>query len=377
MRVLVNAFAAREGGAKWFTEALIQKLAEQNANWHFVVYCTEQDFMSGGNSWPNVELRYVPRATGYAQRILWQQWKLRRVIKEDRISVVFSPLCIGIFLASVPQVTVQRNAHHLVAKVKKQEGGQWLRRRMQLLATLASIKSSTENVFVSKYMVDLASRWLRPDAKHWHVIYNAVNREFFSGGGERVIDRKYLLCAGALVPHKNVDTLIKAFELVCRESSEEIKLVLAGSGAKTRKKKGVTWEEYLFNLAKTCGLQDRVIFMGDVQHKKLISLYKYAEVCVVPSLLESFGIVPAEALCCGTPCVVSDIPAFREIYGDTVLYCDPNKPAVMADAIIRVLQNKGLRSKLVENGKALLAKYDISDTAQQYAQIIKRAALNK
>lgn len=375
MRILVNAFAAREGGGKWFTAALIQKLAEQNPDWHLLVFYSDKDFVSGWLNRPNLKLRYVPQALGYGQRILWQQWKLRKVIKEENISLVFSPMCMGMFVPPVPQITVQRNAHTFVVKMRKREGSKW-QRWVRLLITLGSIKSSTENVFVSRYMIDLASKWLRPDVKHWHVIYNAINREFFNRDVERLIGNRYLFCAGAVTPYKNIDTLIKAFELVCKESSQELKLVLAGLGAEPGTK-GSAWKKYLFDLIKTCGLQNKVIFMGNADRKTLVSLYKYAEACVAPSLLESFGIVPAEALCCGTPCVVSDIPAFREVYGDAVLYCDPDRPTVMADAIVRLLQDNELRDKLVEKGRDLLVKYDISRTARQYAEVIKQAASSK
>jgi len=375
MRILVEVFGAREGGGKWFTGTLIQEIAEQNPHWHLLVFYAHQSFMKGYLRRPNIELRYVPQAIGYCQRIFWQQWKLRRLIKREKIELIFSPTNIGMFKPPVPQVTVQRNAHHVVPKVKKAEGGQWLRRRIQLLGTLASIKSSTENIFVSNYMIELTKRWIKPDYEHWHVVHNAINKKRFEADSERIVGYKYLLNVGALSPHKNVDTLIKAFKIVCKRYPQEIKLILAGPGCKLKHKVAGTWERYLYDLVDSQGMREKVVFMGVVEGNQLASLYKYAEICVVPSLLESFGIVAAEALCCDSPCIVSDIPVFHEVYGDAVLYCDPYSPADIADVIVRLLEDKFLRQKLTETGKSLLANYDISVIAQKYVEIIKRAVL--
>ncbi|MHC4757355.1 MAG: glycosyltransferase family 4 protein [Planctomycetota bacterium] len=371
MRILVNAFAARRGGGKWFTGALIQKLAQQNADWHFMVFYADENF---AKEWPksaNIELHCIPEAKGYVQRTLWQQFKLRGIVKKERVDLIFSPLNIGMLKPPVPQVAVQRNAHHLVLKVKKEEGGKWLRRRMQLLASLASIKSSEQNVFVSQYMVDLAGNWLKP--KNWHVIYNAVNKERFNKDPERIIDDKYLLFVGGLAPHKNVDTLIKAFDLVTKGCTESLKLVIVGTGGDIKHSKSRTWSEYLFELVKDKDLTEKVVFWGPAKGQKLVSLYKYAEVCVSPSLLESFGIVPAEALCCGTACVVSDIDVFHEIYGDSVLYCDAKEPADMAGKIRSLLDNKKLHDDLMEKSSKLLSNYDISIVAEKYTKVLKQA----
>ena len=118
MRILVDAFAARgAGGGKWFTAALITELARQNRNWQFGIYCCEPSFSENLSGESNIETVVVPQASGYMARWEWQQVKLRGIIHTDRIDLLFSPMNIGMIKPPIPQVTVQRNAHHLVARV--------------------------------------------------------------------------------------------------------------------------------------------------------------------------------------------------------------------------------------------------------------------
>ena len=326
MRILVEAFAAREGGGKVFTAALIQKLAEQNPDWYFLVFYSDNNFVKNWAMRPNLELRYVPYALGYGHRILWQQWKLRKVIKDERIDLVFALLIPGIFKPAVPQVTVHRNAHHVVPKVTSYEGGRWLKKRLLLLATIASIVSSKENIFVSEYMIDLTSHWLKPNRKHWHVIHSAMNFDHLKSNIGPVTDYKYILSVGIIHPHKNMENMIKAFAIFCSNTSYAYKLVIVGSGGKRCYPSGGTWEDFLHKLSSQCGVGDKVVFWGPAQSNILASLYRHAEICVVPSFLESFGLVPGESLFCNTPVVLSDIPAFHEVYRDAAVYFRPSQP---------------------------------------------------
>jgi glycosyltransferase involved in cell wall biosynthesis len=378
LKILVDAFAARQGGGKWFTGSLIAELARQNETWNFLVYCSDPSFVEIISDLPNIVIRLVPEAIGYKARLNWQQVKLRQVIRTDHVDLIFSPMNIGMINPPVPQVTVQRNAHHVVQRVTQRNGGRWFARRTQLLGTLASIKSSRENVFVSRSMLEMTGKWIKEDPNHWHVIHNAVNGDRFLKSTAPVFQGRYFLYVGIITPHKNVDTLINAFAIVSRHFNADVKLVLAGSINQSKFGGFGRWDDYLLKLIREFKLQDNVVFMRSVKGEKLVSLYQHAIACVAPSLLESFGIVPAEALFCDTPCLVSDIPVFREVYGESVAYCDPASTRNMAQAMIRMAEDETIRSKHLNQWQKIKTNFLLSNAAKNYSDVIKKAvALSK
>lgn len=375
MLIIVDALAAGEGGGKWFTRSLVEEMAIQNRDWKFVLYYSDKSFMENSSrKIGNIIWNHVPNASMYSHRLFFQQVGLRKEVKRMKANLIFSPLNIGMFLPPVPQVTVQRNAHHLVAAPIEINGLNKLKRYFQKYMSLLSIKSSKENIFVSWYMYNLAARYLRADADHWHVIHNAVNTKRFSSKVECLIKDKYILYVGIVRSHKNIDLILKAFALLVSRNQVEEKLILVGnfnehscSGALNR------LSDSLLALAAVEKIDDRVVFWGAAEGDNLTAMYRYAEVCVVPSLLESFGVIPAEALYCGTPCIASDIPVFHEIYEDAVLYCDPNSPKDLADKILLLLNNRDLAKQLVEKAKPILNRHQLSVVAKQYSKVLQKA----
>jgi len=86
-------------------------------------------------------------------------------------------------------------------------------------------------------------------------------------------------------------------------------------------------------------------------------LYSNALCFVYPSLYEGFGLPPLEAQACGSPIVISDIPVFKEIYGDSALYFNPLNPYDIADKIDQVINDENLRNMLIEKGFENSKKY--------------------
>lgn len=234
---------------------------------------------------------------------------------------------------------------------------------------------SRENVFVSRYMVELAKLWVREDADHWHVIYNAVNGERFrSVTSQRPLDAPYILYVGLVGPHKNIELLIRAFSHLSVCNYPKLRLVLVGDFRAAKKNGAPTsYAQQLLNIMDQEGVRSRVVMPGPVEGESLEAFYRHAEICVIPSKLESFGVVPAEALHCGTPCIVSDIPVFHEIYGDAVMYCDPDSHKDLADKIMLMLDDSSIGYGLVKKAAKVLPRYRLRTIAERYARVLELA----
>lgn len=156
------------------------------------------------------------------------------------------------------------------------------------------------------------------------------------------IDRPFVLAVGTLSSRKNLTGILKAMELVNQKQNLDI-VVVGGRPA--------IYQTVELNLPSS--LQERVHFVGNVDDLTLVSYYKAALGLVYPSFYEASGLPPLEAMACGCPVIVSDIPALVERCRDAALYCQAWKPESIANEIFHLGQNPELQQKLKIKGYEL------------------------
>ncbi|MFC1592907.1 glycosyltransferase [Candidatus Omnitrophota bacterium] len=157
---------------------------------------------------------------------------------------------------------------------------------------------------------------------------------------------RFVFAVGRITPYKGYDLLIKAFKYVVQEMPE-IKLVLAiGSHEPSEVEK----RKELSQLAGSLGLADSTIFFGYIED--LEALYNAAEVIVLPSTYEPFGMVVIEGMACGTPAVVTERGGLKDflVDGQDALIIDPIDTQAMAQTLLRLLKDKSLRKEIAHNG---------------------------
>jgi glycosyltransferase involved in cell wall biosynthesis len=182
------------------------------------------------------------------------------------------------------------------------------------------------------------------------------------------IGKKYLLYISSMYRHKNVPQLIDAFEKLKDDYGYSGQLILVGKKDYFSKQ----IEEYI----KEKGLEDSVLLPGMqnyVEDQEVTALRKNAEVYVFPSLQEGFSLTPLEGMIWGLPAVISDIPCHKEVYGESVIYFDPNSTKDMAEKINNVLQNPKLREELKEKGYKRVEMYDWKKTAEITHQVFLKS----
>jgi glycosyltransferase involved in cell wall biosynthesis len=194
--------------------------------------------------------------------------------------------------------------------------------------------------------------WADPDKVH--VVPNAIDTELLESPGddemERVRERyqirgRFVLFAGNVKPHKNLERLIHAFAVVRDQGGhEDLQLLLIGDD--------VSRYGALRRAVERAGLRQDVRFFGFVPPRTLAALYRMAAVFAFPSLYEGFGLPPLEAMSCGTPVVTSRMSSLPEVVDEAALLVDPYQVDDIADGISRVLDDDGLRGRLVEKGRA-------------------------
>jgi len=151
--------------------------------------------------------------------------------------------------------------------------------------------------------------------------------------------RRVVLFAGRLEPLKGPDTLLDAFGLLAarKDVLDPVQLIFVGDVSSDGAL--VDQRRELETRVHTLGLQGTVCFLGARPQDRLALLYCLADVVVVPSHTESFGLVALEAQACGTPVVAASVGGLRDVvaHGRTGYLVDGHDPAAFADAIARVL----------------------------------------
>jgi D-inositol-3-phosphate glycosyltransferase len=141
-------------------------------------------------------------------------------------------------------------------------------------------------------------------------------------------NEKILLFVGRIDSLKGIEQLLKAMPFI--NSRDKVRLVVVGGDEHSR-----TELDGLEKLAAKLDIKDRVRFEGSVKQARLPYYYSGADVCVVPSYYESFGLVALEALACGTPVVASDVGDLRNIIrpGESGYVVEDNSPEKLAQGI--------------------------------------------
>jgi glycosyltransferase involved in cell wall biosynthesis len=174
-------------------------------------------------------------------------------------------------------------------------------------------------------------------------------------------EEKLVLFVGRLVYEKGAHVLINAIPKIL--SRVNAKFVIVGSGY---------MRDQLLNIVKSMGLDHKVMFTGFVDEETLLRLQTCADVSVVPSLFEPFGIVALEAMAAKSAVVVSDTGGLGEIVEHDVTGAKvyPNNVDSLAWGITEVLTDDAYRNRLRENAyKRILEKYDWDKIARQTKQI--------
>ena len=182
---------------------------------------------------------------------------------------------------------------------------------------------------------------------------------------------RYLLFAGGISPHKNVETLVDAYANLVRGGEDNLRLVLVGA---------LDDEAYLSAAGPVrrrideLGLGDGVILPGFVTDDALACLYTGAAAVVSPSLAEGFGLPAVEAAACGAPVVLSDIPAHRETLGNDALFFQARDADGLAEHLAQLLRSDMLRRSLGERGHRRVARYSWDASADALRTLLHEVA---
>lgn len=198
------------------------------------------------------------------------------------------------------------------------------------------------------------------DHARFKIISNANVEEYLSKLGVR---KGYVLCVGSGSSRKNLSGLLKAWGIAQKRLPDEIVMIIAGDAAAYGK---------AFDGTEMPPLPPRTHLAGRIADKDLPLLLAGAGVFAFPSLSEGFGLLPLEAMACGTPVIVSSTTSLPEVVGDAGLLVDPVVTEEIADAIYRVLSDSDLQHVLRQQGLSRASLFDWDRTASATMSFLRQ-----
>jgi len=188
---------------------------------------------------------------------------------------------------------------------------------------------------------------------------------------------KMILFVGRIQPLKGIDTLIRALAIVKQKDPTLAKnLCVSIIGGDPNPDTEIEQQEFerLNTLQVELGIGDLVTFLGAKDQDSLVYYYSAAEMVVMPSHYESFGMVAIEAMACGTPVIASDVGGLSFSIEDSFNgYLVPGRdPQALADKILLLLKYPVLHDQLSEQARGWAKRYSWANIADEIEEVFER-----
>jgi len=215
-------------------------------------------------------------------------------------------------------------------------------------------------IAVSQPALEYVSRYLPAD---YRIIPNGIDTHHFTPDGPRreefANEKINLLFVGRLEARKGLHHLLDACAKV-KQEFPGFRLIVVGPGMVLRRRYQA--------MVKLLDIEDNVIFVGYVPSSELPSYYRTADIFCAPATGgESFGIVLLEAMACAKPVIATSITGYASVVtdGKDGLLVPPKDDEALAQAILKLIDDKSLRQRLGEHGRVKAEKYSWENVARE------------
>jgi len=364
LRIAIDARKLRDYGIGTYVRNLLRHLARIDQTTEYVVLCREADREPVGELGEN--FRAVPEASpGYSMR---EQFTVPLDLRRERADLFHAPHYVLPPLTPCKSVVTIHDCIHLrFPQYLRNKLGYGYARGSMWIATHRSNRILTVSEASKR---DILDYFHVPPAKI-DVIYNGIDERFsaepdpedVSRVRERYqLDAPFVLYAGNIKPHKNLERTIEAFQLLRGDAGfGQVRLVIIGD--EIAKYAALRHAVHRYKLHKY------VRFFGFVPDRTLAILYRLAAVFVFPSLYEGFGLPPLEAMASGTPVITSNVSSLPEVVGDAAILVNPLEPQAIAEAMRRVLTDAAVRDDLRARGFARARQFSWERSIRRVREI--------
>lgn len=305
----------------------------------------------------------------------WEQFALPRAAKREGCQLLHCTSNTGPISSSVPLVTILHDIIYMESIMLFKKGGTWYQklgnvyRRFVVPPVIRkSLRVSTVSNFEKKRIAD----FFKLDNKKLITVYNGVGEHFKKIADTEILQKakekyqlpeRFMFFLGNTDPKKNTPNVLKAFAEFNEKSAEKYKLVM------------LDYEESALQTILTDighpDLRSDIHLTGYVVNTDLPAIISQCTIFLYPSLRESFGIPILEGMACGVPVVTSNTSSMPEVAGDAALLVNPHNSDEIKSAIEKILNDRSLKSQLIEKGLERVSQFSWKIMAENYLAIYK------
>ena len=368
MRIGIDARKLHDFGIGTYIRNLLRQLARLDRSTEFVLLARPGDCQALGTLGEN--FRAVAETAGNYS--VTEQLAIPFALKREGVTLFHAPHYVLPPLVRCPSVVTIHDCIHLM--FPQYLPNRFAHRYAKTFISLAA-RRATRVLTVSESSKADILRFVDAPPEKIDVIYNAYDERFGIEPNEEEVVRvreryqlgdEFVLYAGNVKPHKNLERLIQAFQIVRSRGLGDLKLVLIGDD--------ISRYAALRRAVHRHQLHKYVRFLGYLPEETLAVMYRLASVFVFPSIYEGFGLPPLEAMASGTPVVTSNVSSLPEVTGGAAVLVDPYDPEAIADGMHRVLTDEDLRQDLRRKGLARCRQFSWGQSVRRVRAIYDEVA---
>ncbi|MGZ3942376.1 MAG: glycosyltransferase family 4 protein [Bacteroidia bacterium] len=371
MKIVVNTrllLPNRLDGIGWFSYQSLKRITQQHPEVHFIFLFDRpysEEFVFSDNITPMI---LSPKARHPFLFYYWMQFSVKPLLNEVKPDLFLSPdgfLSLGAKCKQLPVIHDINFVHY------PKDLPFWVRNYYNHFFPKFS-KEAARIATVSEFSKKDISDTYHVDANKIDVVYNGISEHFspVDEATKTVTKNKfttgcdYFLFLGSISPRKNIIRLIKAFHLFKKESSSNMKLVLAGA---------IFWgDDEIISLMKQLNIENEIVFTGRVPNEELRNILGSAFAMTYLPYFEGFGIPLVEAMQCGTPILAAKASCLPEIAGDAAIYANPFDESEIKNAMLTLFHDDSLRNNLIKAGHQRKNNFSWDKTASLLWQSVEK-----
>lgn len=371
MQIAVNTrllLANKLDGIGWFSYQTLKLITSRHPE-HQFVFLFDRDFDESFVFSDNITPLIVgPQARHPVLYYAWFQFSVKSILNRLKPDLFLSPdgfLSLG---ATSPQLPVIHDINFL----HHPRDSKWLTAKYYNHFFPKFAREAKRIATVSEYSKQDIAKNYRIDPARIDVVYNGIN-SFFRQLTTKEIEetrrkfaygKPYFLSVGSLHPRKNIVNLVKGFARFKKETSSDIRLLLAGPGF---------WGlSDIHNTIDESGVKEDIVFTGRLNDGDLAQVMGSALALTFVPYYEGFGIPVIEAFEAGIPVITNNVTSLPEVAGDAALFCDPFNIGQIADRM-KEIQNEDLKKELVQKGFRQKEKFSWDKSADLLWKSIERS----